>query len=98
MYKLTHGVVRNPNGGVEQAEGKVRKLHCLVTDWGVGGLAGTVTRRSGSTVRPLAVLSERVEEKGRGGGRGRGGDTKRGRGEEEGRGERRAGSGGRGTV
>ena len=32
MYKLTHGVVGNPNGGVEQAEGKVRKLHCLVTD------------------------------------------------------------------
>ena len=32
MYKLTHEVVGNPNGGVEQAEGKVRKLHCLVTD------------------------------------------------------------------
>ena len=32
MYKLTHGVVGNPNGGVEQAEGKVRKLHCVVTD------------------------------------------------------------------
>ena len=32
MYKLTHEVVGNPNGGVEQAEEKVRTLHCLVTD------------------------------------------------------------------
>ena len=32
LYTKTREVVGNPNGGVEQAEGKVRKLHCVVTD------------------------------------------------------------------